>query len=208
MRDYELWHRQYDDPASDLSWRLRTVQGYIRDALDRHPGPIRILSSCSGDGRDVLEVLAQRTDSERVHLVLVDAHPEIANRAHRSAAAVASHVEVRTMDAGMTDAYLGAVPAELVLLVGILGDISDGDLARTIFYAPALCQPAATLLWSRARARGDLNDMLRARFAAAGFTELDYATLDTGTWPAVGVVRYDGPPVPLPTGQQLFTFRR
>ena len=208
MRDYELWHRQYDDPSSDLSWRLRTVQGYIRDALDRHPGPIRILSSCSGDGRDVLEVLAQRTDSERVHAVLVEAHPKIADRARRSAAAIASHVEVRTLDAGVTDAYLGAVPAEVVLLVGILGNISDDDLARTIVHAPALCQPAATLLWTRARARGDFNDMVRARFAAAGFTELDYATMDTGTWPAVGVVRYDGPPVPLPTGQQLFTFRR
>ncbi len=151
MRDYELWHRQYDDPTSDLSWRLRTVQGYMRDALDRYPGPIRILSSCSGDGRDVLEVLAQRIDSGRVHAVLVEAHPEIADRARRS---------------------------------------------------------AATLLWSRARSGGDLNDLVRARLAAAGFTELDYATLDTGTWPAVGVVRYDGPPVPLPTGQQLFTFRR
>lgn len=208
MRDYELWHRQYDDPTSDLSWRLRTVQGYIRDALDRYPGPIRILSSCSGDGRDVLEVLAGRTDSERVHSVLVEAHPEIADCARRSAAAVASHVEVRTLDAGVTDAYVGAVPAEVVLLVGIFGNISDGDLARTIVHAPALCQPVATLVWSRARAGADLNNMVRARFAAAGFTELDYATLDTGTWPAVGVVRYDGPPVPLPTGQQLFTFRR
>lgn len=208
MRDYELWHRQYDDPTSDLSWRLRTVQGYIRDALDRHTGPIRILSSCSGDGRDVLEVLAHRTDSERVHAVLVEAHPEIADRARRSAASVASHVEVRTMDAGVTDAYLGAVPAEVVLLIGILGNISDGDLARTIVHAPALCQPAATLLWSRARVGGDLNDMVRARLEAAGFTELDYATMDAGTWPAVSVVRYDGPPMPLPTGQQLFTFLR
>lgn len=95
------------------------------------------------------------------------------------------------------------MPAEVVLLVGILGNISDTDLAQTIATAPALCHPAATLLWSRARAGGDLNDMVRARFAAAGFTELDYATLDNDTWPAVGVMRYDGPPVPLPTGKQL-----
>lgn len=105
-------------------------------------------------------------------------------------------------------AWLADVPAEVVLLVGILGNISDTDLARTIATAPALCRPAATLLWSRARAGGDLNDMVRARFAAAGFTELDYATLDRDTWPAVGVVRYDGPPMPLPTGKQLFTFLR
>lgn len=208
MRDYEQWHRQYDDPTSDLSWRLRTVQGYLRQALDRHPGPIRVLSCCSGDGRDVLEVLALRSDAERVSAVFVETHPVIADRARRSAAAVAAHVEVRIADAGATDTYLDAAPAEVVLLVGIFGNISDTDLARTIATAPALCRPAATLLWSRARAEGDCNDTVRARFAAAGFTELDYATLDSDSWPAVGVVRYDGPPVPLPTGIQLFTFLR
>lgn len=169
---------------------------------------MRILSCCSGDGRDVLEVLAQRRDAERVSAVLVEAHPVIADRARRSPAAVAARVEVRTADVGVTDAYLGAVPAEVVLLVGILGNISDTDLARTAATAPALCRPAATLLWSRARADRDLNDMIRVRFAAAGFIELDYATLDRDSWPAVGVVRYDGPRVPLPTGKQLFTFLR
>lgn len=208
LRDYEQWHRRYDDPTSDLSWRLRRIQGYIRQALDRYPGPVHILSCCSGDGRDLLEVLAQRPDAERVRAVLVEVHPVIADRARRSAAAVAAHVEVRTADAGVTDAYLGAVPAEVVLLVGIFGNISDTDLARTIATAPALCRPAAILLWSRARADGNLNDMIRARFAVAGFTELDYATLDRDSWPAVGVVRYDGPSMPLPTGKQLFTFLR
>lgn len=208
FRDYVQWHRRYDDPMSDLSWRLRTVQAYLRQALERYPGPIRILSCCSGDGRDVFEVLALRPDAERVTAVFVEAHPVIADRARRSGVAIAAHVEVRTADAGITDTYLGAVPAELVLLVGILGNISDTDLTRTIATAPALCRPAATLLWSRARADGDLNDIVRARFAAAGFTELDYATLNRDSWPAVGVVRYDGPPMPLPTGKRLFTFLR
>ena len=98
------------------------------------------------------------------------------------------------------------MPAEVVLLVGILGNISDTDLAQTVAMAPALCRPAATLLWSRARADRDLNNMIRVHFAAAGFTELDYATLNRDSWPVVGVVRYDGPPVPLPTGKQLFAF--
>jgi len=206
LRDYEQWHRRYDDPTSDLSWRLRTVQSYLRQALDSYTGPIRILSCCSGDGRDVLEVLAQRRDAERVSAVLVEAHPVIADHARRSAAAVAAQVEVRTADAGITDTYLGAVPAELVLLVGILGNISDTHLAQTIATAPALCQPAATLLWSRARADGNRNDLVRAHFAAAGFSELHYATLDRDSWPAVGVVRYDGIPMSLPTGKSCSPF--
>lgn len=79
---------------------------------------MHILSSCAGDGRDVLGVLADRDDADRVTATLVEVHPRIAERA-RAAAAALAHVEVRTVDAGDTDAYLGAVPAELVLMVGI-----------------------------------------------------------------------------------------
>jgi hypothetical protein len=208
MRDYERWHGRYDDPASDLSWRLAVVRGHIRDALDRHHGAVRVLSACSGDGRDLLGVLAERPDAGRVRAVLIEVHPAIASRAQRAAASLAAAVEVRVADAGTTDAHAGAVPADIVLLVGILGNIGAEDLARTIANAPALCAPGATLVWTRARAGGDLNEEVRARFAAAGFAELAYDTLDEDTLPAVGVARYDGPPVPLQPGRRLFTFRR
>ena len=72
LRDYDEWHREYDDPGSDLSWRLRRVQAHLADALDRHPGPCRILSACSGDGRDVIEVLTGRDDADRVRAVLLE----------------------------------------------------------------------------------------------------------------------------------------
>ncbi len=208
LRDYELWHRRYDDPASDLSWRLRTVQGYIREALDAHPGPLRALSSCSGDGRDLLGVLSHREDADRVSATLVEIHPAIAERARCAAERSGAQVEVRIADGGCSDAYLGAVRADLVLLVGIFGNISEADLSRTIASAPALCRPGATLLWSRGRRHGDLSDMVRERFSAAEFTELQYATLDRGSWPAVGAVRYNGPELPLVAGKRLFTFQR
>jgi hypothetical protein len=209
MRDYERWHERYDDPGSDLSWRLGVVRDHIRDALDAREGPVRALSLCAGDGRDLLGVLAARPDAGRVRAVLVEVHPGIAGRARAAAAAagLAASVEVRTSDAGETAAWADAVPAELVLLVGIMGNVTDDDLARTIAAAPALCAPGATLVWTRGRLIGDRNDVVRARLAAAGFTELAYDVLDEHTLPAVGAVRYDGPPVPLPAGR-LFTFRR
>jgi hypothetical protein len=209
VRDYERWHERYDDPASDLSWRLGVVRGHIRDALDGREGPVRALSLCAGDGRDLLGVLAERADAGRVRAVLVEVHPAIAERAREAAAAagLGASVEVRTADAGETAAWADAVPAELVLLVGIMGNITDEDLARTIASAPALCAPGATLVWTRGRAIGDRNDVVRARLAAAGFAELAYDVLDEDTLPAVGAVRYDGPPASLPRGR-LFTFRR
>jgi len=209
LRDYNDWHRQYDDPDSSLSWRLRRVQAQLSAALERLPGPCRILSACAGDGRDVIEVLRDRPDADRVSAVLVELHPGIAQRARDTAAAAGlSGVEVRMTDAGRSDAYAGAVPAQIVLLVGIFGNISDDDLERLLAFAPQLCAPGATLLWSRGLDGSDRNDQVRARLADAGFTELDYATSGGQDAAALGVLRYDGPPVALRPGQPLFTFRR
>jgi hypothetical protein len=208
LRDYAEWHRGYDDPASGLSWRLRTVRDHIRRELDARPGPVRVLSACAGDGRDILGVLSERADAARVGATLIELHPDIAARAREAAAGLPARVEVRERDAGHSDAYSGAAPADLVLLVGIFGNIGDADLARTIAAAPQLCAPGALLLWSRGRHEGDANASIRARFAAAGFTELDYATREAGGRPALGAVRYSGPATPLVAGERLFTFVR
>jgi hypothetical protein len=56
--------------------------------------------------------------------------------------------------------------------------------------------------------RGDLNDEVRTRFAAAGFEELEYETHEGGR-PALGLLRHAGPPVELRLDQPaLFTFLR
>jgi hypothetical protein len=208
LRDYELWHRSYDDPNSGHSWRLREVQRAIGAALDR--GATRVLSSCAGDGRDVLGVLAARPDRDRVTATLVELLPALTERARDQVAeAGLSGIDVRTADAGQTDAYVGAVPADLVLLVGIFGNISSADIERTIRAAPQLCSPGATLLWTRGRRHPtDMNDVIRGWFAETGFTELDYLTFDGDSYPTLGVQRFDGAPQPLVPGQPLFTFIR
>ena len=209
LRDYEEWHHAYDDPGSGLSWRLRTVQDYLHAALDERPSPLRVLSVCSGDGRDLVGVLAERDDAERVTATLLELHPTIAQHAReRADNAGLEGIEVRTVDAGCTDSYRGAVPADVVLLVGIFGNISDQDLERTIRAAPALCAPGAALLWSRGRDQDDRNDLVRAWFAEVGFVEVDYATREQGSRPALGSMRYAGPPVALEPGRRLFTFLR
>ena len=218
-RDYQDWHHRYDDPNSGLSWRLELVRRHIGDALDRHPGETRILSLCSGDGRDVLGVLADRDDAGRVSAVLLELHPELAQQA-RDAAATAGlkQVDVRTVDASRVDAYRGATPADLILMVGVFGNIADADISRLIAFAPQLCRPGATLVWSRGRkfsrelpgvTSGDLNDEVRSQLKAAGFSEVAYETHEGGGRPALGVVDYAGPPVKLrPDQPQLFTFLR
>jgi hypothetical protein len=219
QRDYVDWHRRYDDPGSGLSWRLRRVRHHVGEALDRHPGRVHVLGLCSGDGRDLLGVLAERDDAARVTAVLLELHAGLAQQARDAAAAAGLHgVEVRTVDASTVEAYHDAAPADLVLMVGIFGNVADEDVWRLVAFAPALCRPGATLLWSRGRrfsrelpgvTAGDLNAEVRARFAAAGFDEVAYETHDDGGLPALGVARYDGPPVGLRLDQPaLFTFLR
>lgn len=210
LRDYERWHDRYDDPDSDLSWRLSRVQQHIRQFLDQREGHVRILNVCSGDGRDLLDVLAAREDTGRVAATLLELHPVLAGRARSTAASVVpeADVSVRVLDAGTSDAYVGAVPADLVLLVGIMGNISDQDVQVLITAAAQFCRPDAHVVWSRGRDTSDINDDIRAWFVTAGFTEVDYAALETGSRPALGLMRYGGEPVALIAGQPLFTFRR
>ena len=62
-RDWHAWHEQYDDPASSLSRRLTVVREQLRLVLSAtEPQPdraVRLVSLCSGDGRDTLPVLAE-----------------------------------------------------------------------------------------------------------------------------------------------------
>ncbi len=209
LRDYQAWHHAYDDPDSDLSWRLSVVRRYLEEVLTMHAGPLRVLSVCSGDGRDILGVLAGRTDADRVQVTLLEVDAGIAQAARDAAAAAELvYVEVRTVDAGSTNAYTNIVPADVVILVGVFGNISDADLHRTIAAAPAFCRPGGMLLWSRGRDRSDRNDEVRQGFIQAGFTEIDYAVRDTGSRPAIGIMRYDGPSELLTSDQRLFTFLR
>ena len=212
MRDYEEWHEAYDDPNSSLSWRLRVVSELVAAAIDRHSEhsrQMRVLSACSGDGRDLLDVLARRSDTDRVSATLVELHPAIAERARRRAVTIGANIEVRTADAGLTDSYIGAVPADLVLMVGIFGNVDAADLARTIAALPQFCSPGATVIWSRGIAAGGNNDGIRAQFAEEGFVESDYRVFDVDQGgPAVGMATYTGPPVSLVPGTTLFRFYR
>lgn len=207
-RDYLAWHRAYDDPASGLSRRLAVVQDHIRTALDASAGPFRAVSACSGDGRDLLDVLAGRGDAGRVQATLLELHPDIADLARqRAVAAGLTGVDVRTVDAGTSEAYLGSVPADLVLLVGIFGNIADADIATTLGALPQLCAPGAVVVWSRGRDDRDLGGLVRRWCVEAGCDDLGY-TAWPDTTAAVGAARFVGRPEPLDPGQRLFTFLR
>ena len=205
--DWVGWHEDYRDPDSALSLRLREVQRQLAAFLDQNPDrPVRLVSACAGDGRDVIEVLAERPDRDRVSGRLVELDPTLATRAGDAAAEHGlTGVEVVEGDAGIVDAYRGAVPADLVLFCGVFGNIADADIERTIATLPQLCAPGATVIWTRGRRTPDLLEPIRRWFDQAGFTRRELITPEGVSW-SVGVERLTAGPVPFVPGERLFTF--
>ncbi len=209
MKDWVAWHDGYDDPSLSLAVRLQLVCGHLARALDQAPaGPVSLVSLCAGQGRDVLGVLPGHPRRQDVSAVLVEADPRNAARARQRAAdAGLSRFEVRQADASLADAFADALPADVLLLCGIFGNVTDEDIRRTVEAAPAMCAPGATVLWTRHRREPDLTPQIREWFSASGFDEVAFDAPETQTYVGVGVNRLTAPPpANLPSGP-LFTFR-
>jgi hypothetical protein len=204
--DWERWNSAYEDVSSPLSQRLRLIQRQIADALDRSPhGRLRAISVCAGQGQDLLGVLAehQRRADVSARLVELDEASVEHARAGIRAAGLDGRVEVIAGDASLGDAYAGAVPADLVLLCGVFGNISEGDVENVVTHLPELCAPGATVVWTRHRNPPDLTPRIRAWLSAAGFEELSFE--DAPPY-AVGAHRFASEPRPMPAGLKLFDF--
>lgn len=211
--DWTAWHADYADAGSDLSARLAVIRAEIRRALDRRAsaggtGPLTVLSACAGDGRDILGVLAEPGRWGTVEVTLLETEPGNLRRAERFRRdAGLAGVRVCERDAGLSDSYLDAAPADLVLMCGVFGNIADADVRRLVQFLPGLCRAGATLIWTRSRREPDLTPAIRGWLAAARFTELTF-TAPPGVLFSVGVHRFDGEPQPLEPGVRLFSFLR
>jgi hypothetical protein len=203
------WHARYAEADSSLNRRLSIVRAHIVHWCE-HRTPTeeqRVLSLCAGDGRDVLSVLAQRpADAATVRTVLVELDPGLASAAQRRADdAGLTQVDVRHGDAGRTSTYADAVPADLLLLCGIFGNIDDEDVRRTVLAVPQLVAANGTIVWTRSRRAPDLTPQIREWFAEAGCEELAFNAPD-GELFSVGAARFTGSPVPLGPEAVLFRF--
>ncbi|GAA4103731.1 class I SAM-dependent methyltransferase [Actinomadura miaoliensis] len=206
-RDWAEWHRAYDDPRSSLSRRLRTVRQRVREALDVAPaGRLRAVSLCAGQGRDLIGALADHPRRTDVTARLVELDEENV-RAARAAARRAglTGVEVIAGDASHTDAYAGAVPADLVLVCGVFGNITDADIERTVSLLPQMCARGAHVVWTRNRRPPDITGDICRWFEKHGFEKRWLSPPEEKSF-GVGVHQFHGDPVPLERGVRLFTF--
>jgi hypothetical protein len=211
-RDWQSWHRDYDDPTSSLSRRLEVVRAQLQSLLEGAGGPVRLLSMCAGDGRDTLPVLA--ASAVDVPAVLVELDPVLAEAARASAVSLGLHgIEVRTDDAGSTSCAEGAVPADVVMACGIFGNVTDSDVARTISTLPSLLAEGGHVIWTRGRrvpqdpteVTGDPSETVRGLFIDVGFEEVAFVRPDDASF-RVGVARWPHLGAPYEAGVRMFAF--
>ena len=209
MRDYLDWHDGYERPGSPLQRRLEVVIDLLREALDATPpGPVRVLSICAGQGADVLAVAETHPRGRDLEGRLVELDPRNAAVARQRIGELGLvGLDVLEADAGRSDAYDGAVPAELVLVCGVFGNISDADIERTIRYLPSLCAPGASVLWTRHPRQPAVIDRIQGWLEAAGFDNDRVVVPDDGAF-GVGAAHLAAPPDPFRPGEQLFDFLR
>jgi hypothetical protein len=210
--DWQAWHRDYDDPDSPVSRRLVEVRARLVTALSAVPGRARLLNLCAGDARDTVPVLAA-VDRE-VEACAVELDAGLAVQARRAAADAEVALEVRTGDAADPSTYADRLPVDVLMLIGVFGNISDADGVTTVRAAASMLAPGGTVLWTRSnRFRSapthdyaDPAAWVRDRFTAYGFETLEYVVPDDAPW-RLGVSRILTPSdEPLP--ERLFTFIR
>ena len=209
LRDYFEWHQDYGRPGSPLHLRLLVVQDLIAQAFDTLPeGPLRVISMCAGQGRDVLTVAARHRRGSDLAGRLVELDPRNVELARMAAAAAGlDRVDVVQSDAGRSNAYAGATPAEVVLVCGVFGNITTSAMERTVRFLPHLCAAGAWVIWTRHPREPGVIERIEQWFAESGF-ERESLVISDACMFGVGAHRFTGDPHPFEAGAELFDFVR
>jgi hypothetical protein len=161
---------------------------------------------CAGQGRDVIGVLADHPRKQDVTATLVELDADLVRVARAMAQNIGlGGLDIVQGDASLTSAYVGAVPADVILVCGVFGNVSEADIHGTILELPTLSAPAATVIWTRHRLAPDLTPTIRDWFSQGGFEEVAFDT-EEGTPFGVGTHRLVAAPRPFRANHKMFTF--
>lgn len=208
-KDWLEWHDLYNTEAK-LQQRLKIVREYISYSLDNSPaGIIRIVSVCAGDGRDLLGILANHPRTEDVYARLVEINPQLVERGRATieSLGLTKQIEFINGDATAAANYVGVVPADIVIVCGIFGNLADeNELNRLLGNLGFLSKKDAFILWTRGHSNGiAYSETVRKYFREFGFEEVNFKLTATGDM-GVGIHRYLGENVAVSKEQQLFVF--
>jgi hypothetical protein len=206
-KDWKKWHTLYDDNDSGLAKRLRLVQESISDSL---PNTIedrfQIIDICSGDGRDLLDVLAHYPVKEQVYSYLVELDERLAEESKNTANEKGlPNVAVINGDASALRTYVSVPRADLILLCGVFGNISSADIQNTIETLPQLSKQGTKVIWTRHLRQPETIPIIQNLFIANNFSKVDFKTTDDRSY-VIATYEFHGSPEPPESNTRLFTF--
>jgi len=212
--NWRAWHAEYDQAGSRLERRLAVVNELLRVALSSgRPGPLRLLSACAGEGRDVLGVLPEHPRGGEVTALLVEADPNIAAGTAELARRLGLEIAVQVGDAGVAGSYATVVPVDVALFCGVFGNITPDDVAMTVSKMATLLAPGARVIWTRGRDQADdPTGAIRTWFGEAGFVEEAFVAPEDDVFRSgrssfsVGMHRLVAPPAHYEPDLRLFDF--
>ena len=191
-RDWAEWHRAYADPTSEISRRLVGVTEAIVDVLDAAPpGPIRVLSLCAGEARDLTAAATGHPRAGDLTGCAVELSGGLASIAAAQLAQSGTSIEVRCADAGRSVHWIDVAPVDLLLVAGIFGNITDDDIRRIAKSVPSIVSEGGTAIWTRHRREPDITPQVRAWFDEAGCVPTSFVSPGPGSF-SVGVERHVG----------------
>lgn len=206
-KDWKKWHTLYDNNESGQAKRLRLVQESIGDSLPNSlKEEYQIIDICSGDGRDLLDVLAHYPHKDRTQSYLVELDEKLAKESRERASDKGlRNVIVFNGDASFLNVYKNIPPADLLLLCGVFGNISDTDIRTTIELLPQLSKKGTKIIWTRHLRQPHAVRIIQNLFIASNFSEIDFKITDDRSY-AIATYEFVGSPKPLNEDAQLFTF--
>jgi SAM-dependent methyltransferase len=191
--------------------RLLKVQEHFAECLDNAPpGPVRVLSICAGDGRDVIGVLSSHPRQTDVTAWLVESNRQSIAIGTRQAASagLATTVNFVSGDATLYETYKDIAPADIILVCGVWGHVAPDQRALLVASIASLCKPDGVVIWTRGLwpNMSGLQE-IQSHFAGADWDKVRVTNTPDQKW-AVATYGYTGPPHQLPTSGRLFRFQR
>jgi len=191
--------------------RLEAVQQHLIERLDSVPcGPIRLISICAGDGRDVIGVLQTHERRKEMSAWLVELDRQSVAAGIRDASLVGLQDTVRFINGDATDyvTYQDIAPADIVLACGVWGHVPAHERVSLTSALAALCRPRGTVTWTRGISNGTARlDEIESLFVRPTWERMRITLTADKRW-AVATYRYGGQSRLLPRTGRIFNFER
>ncbi len=208
-KDWFAWHDNYRTRPR-MRQRLQIVREYIATCLQElPPGKISIVSVCAGDSRDLIGTLFDHPRASDVRARLVEIDPRLVEggRTAATSSGLGEQLEFICGDATQSSVYQGVVPADLVLVCGVFGNVPEAEQQNLTRSLRFLCRKGGFIIWTRDLFEdGDRRlAVIRELLQESCFEEVSFRMTLTGNM-GVGTHRYLGEALPLPEDRQLFEF--